>query len=106
MRVLGVALILAAATLTTSSQAEPAPAPNCARVCEPTVKPFLLPLPIGAVQPQGWLRDWAESARDGITGHLDERHPTFADGWKGLPIHALGLAADCASRLELACPPL
>ena len=58
------------------------------------VKPAFLPLPIGAVQPQGWLRDWAQSARHGITGHLDEWHPTFADGWKGIPIKAPGADAD------------
>ncbi len=68
--------------------------PNHARVCEPTVKPAFLPLPIGAVQPQGWLRDWAQSAREGITGHLDEWHPTFADGWKGIPIKAPGAGAE------------
>jgi hypothetical protein len=51
------------------------------------VKPAFLPLPIGAVEPQGWLRDWAKCARNGITGHLDEWNPVFADGWKGTPIH-------------------
>ena len=35
-----------------------------------------------------------ESAREGITGHLDEWHPTFADGWKGIPIKAPGSNAD------------
>jgi hypothetical protein len=50
------------------------------------VKPVFLPLPPGAVRPTGWLRDWAEDAAHGITGHLDERHPTFRDGWKGRPI--------------------
>ena len=69
-------------------------APNHARVCEPVVKPAFLPLPIGAVEPRGWLRDWALSARQGITGHLDEWHPTYADGWKGIPIHALGADSD------------
>ncbi len=69
-------------------------APIYARVCEPEVKPAFLPLPIGAVEPQGWLRDWALSAREGITGHLDERDPTFADGWKGIPIHARNAGAD------------
>ncbi len=58
------------------------------------MKPALLPLPIGAVQPQGWLRDWARSAREGITGHLDEWHATFADGWKGIPIKAPGASAE------------
>src|SRR5512132_4245982 len=58
------------------------------RAAEPAVTPALLPLPPGAVEPSGWLRDWAEAAREGITGHLDEWHPTFADGWKGIPIKA------------------
>lgn len=59
-----------------------------AGVAQPAVKPAFLPLPPGAVEPQGWLRDWALSARDGITGHLDEMHPTFRDAWKGVPIEA------------------
>ncbi|MGA2499236.1 MAG: beta-L-arabinofuranosidase domain-containing protein [Tepidisphaeraceae bacterium] len=67
---------------------------NHARLCEPAVKPAFLPLPPGAVEPAGWLRDWAQSARDGITGHLDEWHPTFADGWKGVPVHAPGAKPD------------
>jgi hypothetical protein len=65
-----------------------------ARPFEPVVPPAFLPLPPGAVEPAGWLRDWAESARNGITGHLDERHPTFADGWKGTPIQAPGANPD------------
>jgi hypothetical protein len=52
------------------------------------------PLPPGAVEPQGWLRDWAVAARDGITGHLDEYHPTFGEGWKGKPIDAPGARPD------------
>jgi hypothetical protein len=67
---------------------------NYARPCEPAVHAAFLQLPPGAVEPAGWLRDWAESARDGITGHLDEWHPTFADGWKGTPIHAPGAKPD------------
>ena len=65
-----------------------------ARPFEPAISPALLPLPPGAVEPAGWLRDWARSARDGITGHLDEWHPTFADGWKGIPIQAPGAKPD------------
>jgi hypothetical protein len=61
---------------------------NYARPFELAVRPAFLPLPPGAVEPAGWLRDWAQSAREGITGHLDEGHPTFADGWKGIPIKA------------------
>lgn len=67
---------------------------NYARPVEPAVKTAFLPLPPGAVEPAGWLRDWAEAARHGITGHLDEWHPTFADGWKGVPIKAPGARGD------------
>ena len=67
-----------------------APAANYSRVSQPQVKPAFLPLPPGAVEPAGWLRDWAVAARDGITGHLDEYHPTFHDGWKGISIAAPG----------------
>ena len=56
--------------------------------------PPLEPLPPGAVEPRGWLRDWALAARDGITGHLDEYHPTFSEGWKGKPIDAPGAQPD------------
>jgi hypothetical protein len=48
------------------------------------VQAALLPLAPGAIEPAGWLRDWALAARDGITGHLDQYHPTFHDAWKGL----------------------
>lgn len=74
--------------------AGPAHAALYARPFEPAVAPAFLPLPPGAVEPEGWLRDWAESARNGITGHLDEWHPTFADGWKGIPIQAPGAKPD------------
>lgn len=57
-----------------------------ARVAEPLVKPAFTPLAPGAVEPSGWLRDWAMAARNGITGHLDEWEPIFGDGWKGIPI--------------------
>jgi uncharacterized protein len=54
----------------------------------------LTPLPIGQVKPTGWLRDWALLARDGITGHLDERSPTFSEAWKGKPFDAPGVDAN------------
>ena len=62
--------------------------PDYRRAAEPLVKPALLPLPPGAVEPSGWLRDWARAAREGITGHLDEWHPVYADGWKGSRVNA------------------
>ena len=67
-----------------------APAANYSRVCEPKIKPAFLPLPPGAVEPAGWLRDWAMAAHDGISGHLDKYHATFRDGWKGISITAPG----------------
>jgi len=79
---------------TAPSTAQKTQAINYARPAEPPVKPALLALPPGAVEPAGWLRDWAQAARNGITGHLDEWHPTFADGWKGVPIKAPGAKPD------------
>ena len=55
------------------------------------VKCAFKPLPPGAIRPEGWLRDWAEAARDGITGHLDERSNTFSKGWSGEHFRAAGV---------------
>jgi hypothetical protein len=80
-----------------TADAEPeAAAHGVVRVAEPLVKHALVPLAPGAVEPRGWLRDWALAAKDGITGHLDERHPTFGQGWKGVAIQAPGAEADGA----------
>ncbi|MDR1563094.1 MAG: glycoside hydrolase family 127 protein [Dysgonamonadaceae bacterium] len=54
------------------------------------VKPVFIPLPAGAVYPQGWVKDWAESAADGITGHLDEWTATYGMAWKGIGFAATG----------------
>ena len=67
---------------------------NYARPCQATVEPALTPLPPGAIEPAGWLRDWAQAAANGITGHLDEYHAVFADAWKGIPFKAPNAAAD------------
>lgn len=64
------------------------------RVARPLIKSCLVPLPPGAVEPHGWLRDWAESAANGVTGHLDEYHPVFADAWKGVAVKAPNAEAD------------
>jgi hypothetical protein len=67
LHLIGASLALAVAVATAvAGQTEKVQVPNYARVCEPVVKPAFLPLPIGAVQPQGWLRDWTQSAREGF----------------------------------------
>ena len=52
--------------------------------------PVFFPLKPGAVSPQGWIRDWAKDAANGITGHLDEYSPTFGEAWKGYGFKAMG----------------
>jgi hypothetical protein len=54
---------------------------NYARPFEPPTRPALLPLPPGAVEPAGWLRDWCLAARDGYTGHMDEYDDEFKRAW-------------------------
>ncbi|MEX2401164.1 MAG: beta-L-arabinofuranosidase domain-containing protein [Rhodothermales bacterium] len=42
-------------------------------------------LPLGDVQPRGWLREQLERAAGGMTGHLDELYPLVGEsnGWRG-----------------------
>jgi hypothetical protein len=58
------------------------------------VKPAFIPLEIGEVTPNGWLLDWANTAADGITGHLDEYVDVFKHGWKGYGFKAKGVNED------------
>lgn len=53
-------------------------------------RPAFIPLSVGAIRPTGWIADWADSAVEGIAGHLDEYAPTFGKGWTGEGIDALG----------------
>ena len=49
------------------------------------VKPYM-ELPIGAVRPQGWLKDQMERMCTGMTGHLDELYSKVVgprNGWLG-----------------------
>lgn len=50
----------------------------------------LVPLEIGQITPEGWLRQWGEDAAKGITGHLDEYQPVYGNGWKGFGFKAQG----------------
>ncbi len=70
--------------------ATPVQSAEARRIAEPLVKPAFTPLPPGAIEPAGWLRDWALAARNGITGHLDEWSPTYRDAWKGVQPGAPG----------------
>jgi hypothetical protein len=54
------------------------------------VKPAFISLPAGAVYPQGWIKDWATAAANGITGHLDEWTATYELAWKGVGFEATG----------------
>jgi len=56
--------------------------------------PVFIPLSAGTVKPEGWIRDWAENAATGITGHLDEYVPTYTNAWNGFGFKAMGANSD------------
>ena len=78
--------LLAILSLTMPVVAEEAAHPkaakaNYARPFEPPTRSALIPLPPGAIEPQGWLRDWCLTARDGYTGHMDDVAVAFKQAW-------------------------
>lgn len=66
-----------------ASPAQPAPTAKCnyERPFEPPTRSALIALPPGAVEPDGWLRDWCLAAKDGLTGHMEEVDPAFRQAW-------------------------
>lgn len=47
-------------------------------------KPKFQPLPLGSIQPEGWLLNQLRIQADGLSGHLDEFWPDIKDsGWFG-----------------------
>jgi hypothetical protein len=58
------------------------------------IKPVFIPMSPGAVTPTGWIKDWAEDAANGITGHLDEYSSVFSEGWKGHSFKAVGVTSE------------
>lgn len=83
---LTLAVVVAVSVLSVYS-ANPAESPavpsrsNYARPFDPPRRSALLPLPPGAIEPEGWLRDWCLAARDGFTGHMDEYDDEFKRAW-------------------------
>src|ERR1700742_2708894 len=49
------------------------------------VNPLYTEVPLGAIQPQGWLRDQLETMLKGTAGHLDEVYGKLKNdnGWLG-----------------------
>jgi uncharacterized protein len=70
-------------SLSTTRAAEPASSAKCnyERPFEPPTHSPLIPLPPGAVEPAGWLRDWCIAAKDAFTGTMDQRDPAFRQAW-------------------------
>ena len=85
------AFIVVAASFTVAKAAKPVPTPpiklalttkaNYERPFEPPTRPAFIPLPSGAVEPEGWLRDWCMAAKDGYTGHMDDVDSAFRKAW-------------------------
>ena len=50
----------------------------------PLAETKFVSLPVGAVRPEGWLKDQLTIAANGLTGHLDEFWPSVKNtAWKG-----------------------
>ncbi len=82
LTVLGLALLPSAGRAAAQQAPDTAPRPsNYARPFDPPTPPAFLPLPPGAIEPVGWLRDWCLAARDGYTGHMDDYDDEFKRAW-------------------------
>ena len=60
----------------------------CVACSQQAIEQRYIPLDLGQIKPEGWLKDWAEDAANGITGHLDEYEQVFEYGWLGRDISA------------------
>ena len=52
----------------------------------PLIKKMYLDLPLGSIQPRGWLLEQLKRMKTGLTGHLDEIYPEVVgprNGWLG-----------------------
>jgi hypothetical protein len=77
------ALVLVAVSSPLANAADSVAAAKCnyERPFEPPTRSALIPLPPGAVEPEGWLRDWCITAKNGYTSHMDEVDIAFRQAW-------------------------
>lgn len=54
---------------------------NYRRPFEPPMRPVFIPLPPGAIEPEGWLRDWCLTVKDGYTARMDDVDVAFRQAW-------------------------
>ncbi len=78
---LAFSFVVASFPLAGAAEAAPPAKCNYERPFEPPTRSPLIPLPPGAVEPEGWLRDWCITAKDGYTGHMDEVDIAFRQAW-------------------------
>ena len=86
---LGVAGIISStpsafSSMRVAASGEPAPAGHAASLVQPGA--FAL-LPLGSIQPRGWLKSQLELQANSLSGHLDEAWPDVGptSGWLGGP---------------------
>ncbi|HET6567271.1 MAG TPA: beta-L-arabinofuranosidase domain-containing protein [Rhodothermales bacterium] len=82
------ASLLCLAILSTATYAQTAPAPHNQNYVfdrAPLARTPYAQLPIGAVQPEGWLSRQLHTMATGLAGHLDEIYPNVGpnNGWLG-----------------------
>ena len=81
---LGLGTVLACVTVVfaqTGDEKPPKGSCNYAPPFETATHTALLNLPLGSIEPQGWLRDWTLSLKDGYTGHMDDVDDEFKRAW-------------------------
>jgi len=78
-----VATVLVACGIISNTQ--PVMAENYPNNPEPMAQLAFVPLPLGSVHPDGWLKNQLEIQAEGLTGYLDEFWPSVRDtAWRGL----------------------
>lgn len=85
MKALGLLAVFSLQVLLSATGAEAA-RPGAATNRPPLHPKAFAELPLGAIQPRGWLRVQLERMRDGLTGNLDQRYEKIVgprNGWLG-----------------------